>query len=345
MSVQIKVHIDNDDGSEKLLPPKVLPVVPRATFCGINLKYLALGVLVVQNTSAVLLMRYTRTAAVPSELFDVATTVVYAELMKIVGCLLMMLMEQNFSLAAFKTELHRTLVQDREHVLKLFVPAGLYTLQNNVLFIALENLEATMFQVTYQLKLLLTAVFTVLLLGRSLSKYKWGSLCLLTAGVVLTQLPQKTTPGHAAQKGDWGVGLIACLTSATSSGFASVYFESVLKRKSSSSIWVRNVQLGVSSLPLSLFACYLSSKEGSVSFTKGYNFWVWSLVVIQAGGGVLVAVVIKYADNILKGFSTSLAIIVSGVVSAAIFDFSPSYTFLTGAVLVILSTFTYSVSP
>ena len=343
MSVQIKVHTVDDEEDRRFTPKAVPAVAPRATLCGVSLKYLALGVLVFQNSSAVLLMRHTRTAAAANELFDVATTVVYAELLKILGCLFMVLQEQNFSFGSFKTELHRTLVQDREHVIKLAVPAGLYTLQNNVLFIALENLEATMFQVTYQMKLLITAVFTVVLLRRSLSKYKWASLCLLTSGVILTQLPQKASGGHAAQKGDWAVGFIACLISATSSGFASVYFESVLKRKSTSSIWVRNIQLGASSLPLSLLACFFSSKE--VSFTKGYTSWVWTLVCIQAGGGVLVAVVIKYADNILKGFSTSMAIIVSGMVSAAVFDFSPSYTFLMGALLVILSTFTYSVSP
>ena len=32
-------------------------------------------------------------------------------------------------------------------------------------------------------------------------------------------------------------------------------------------------------------------------------------------GGLLVALVVRFADNILKGFATSLSIIVSGIVS------------------------------
>jgi UDP-sugar transporter A1/2/3 len=36
---------------------------------------------------------------------------------------------------------------------------------------------------------------------------------------------------------------------------------------------------------------------------------------MQAAGGITVAVVMKYADNILKGFATSLSIILSSFVS------------------------------
>ena len=44
----------------------------------------------------------------------------------------------------------------------------------------------------------------------------------------------------------------------------------------------------------------------------------------QALGGLVIAAVIKYADNILKGFATSLSIILSSIVSYFLLqDFSP----------------------
>ncbi len=74
--------------------------------------------------------------------------------------------------------------------LKLLIPAGLYTLQNNLLFVALSNLDAATYQVTYQLKILTTALFSVLMLGKKLDSLKWVSLVILMFGVSLVQVKQ-----------------------------------------------------------------------------------------------------------------------------------------------------------
>jgi len=90
------------------------------------------------------------------------------------------------------------------------------------------------------------------------------------------------------------------------SGLAGVYFEKILKG-STASVWLRNVQLGIYSVILSaIFGVWL--KDGNViaerGFFVGYDIWTLSAIACQALGGLIVAVVVKYADNILKGFST-----------------------------------------
>ena len=72
---------------------------------------------------------------------------------------------------------------------KLAVPACLYVLQNSLQYIALSNLDSATYQVTCQLKILPTAIFSVFLLNRSLSFRKWISLALLMIGVAIVQLP------------------------------------------------------------------------------------------------------------------------------------------------------------
>jgi UDP-sugar transporter A1/2/3 len=52
-----------------------------------------------------------------------------------------------------------------------------------------------------------------------------------------------------------------------------------------------------------------------------YDLFVIYLVGMNATGGLLVAVAVKYADNILKGFACSLAIIISSVISIFLFGF------------------------
>merc|ERR1712244_184470 len=80
-------------------------------------------------------------------------------------------------------------------------------------------------------------------------------------------------------------------------------------------------------------------------FFHGYDNFVWFTVAQNALGGLLVAVVVKYADNILKGFACSLAIIITCIASIFIFDFSLSIQFTMGAALVIGSIFMYGYQP
>lgn len=73
-------------------------------------------------------------------------------------------------------------------------------------------------------------------------------------------------------------------------------------------------------------------------FFYGYNFWTWATICCQALGGLIVAVVVKYADNILKGFATSLSIILSCIASTFLFDFQITLLFIIGAGLVLYGT-------
>lgn len=140
------------------------------------------------------------------------------------------------------------------------------------------------------------------------------------------------------------LGFIVVVVISLTSGFAGVYFEKVLKTSQQVSLWVRNIQLASFSIVLSLIGAYVN--DGAVirerGFFHAYHWLVWSVVAIQAFGGLTVAMVMKYADNILKGFATSVSIIVSCVFAAYFFEVSFSLIFLLGAGLVTVSIYLYS---
>lgn len=138
-------------------------------------------------------------------------------------------------------------------------------------------------------------------------------------------------------------GLIAVVISCLSSGFAGVYFEKILKG-SSASVWVRNVQLGIFGTLLGLLGLWWNDGAAVAErgFLFGYTDLVWCVIFNQAFGGLLVAVVVKYADNILKGFATSFSIIISTVLSIYLFGFHVDLLFTVGAGLVIGAVYMYS---
>lgn len=202
-------------------------------------------------------------------------------------------------------------------------------------------------QVTYQLKILTTAMFAVFILHKQLLKTQWLSLFTLVMGVVLVQLAQSDGSGHDSnQEQHRMLGFTAALSACCISGFAGIYFEKILKA-SDTSVWIRNIQLSICSFPFGLLTCFVS--DGDVirkqGFFFGYDKFILYLIILQAGGGLLVAVVVKYADNILKGFATSLAIIISCIASIYFFNFVLTSQFVCGALLVIVSIFLYGYTP
>ncbi|XP_031595881.1 solute carrier family 35 member A3b isoform X4 [Oreochromis aureus] len=311
-----------------------------------GLKYVSLGVLVLQTTLLVLTMRYSRTLKEDGPRYLASSAVVSAEVLKIFTCTLLVFSENNFSLRAMYELLNEEILNKPVELVKLAIPAGIYTLQNNLLYVALSNLDAATYQVTYQLKILTTALFSVSMLGKELGCYQWLSLLFLMAGITLVQWPVESlgdSEQNVMSAGSQFVGLMAVLMACVSSGFAGVYFEKILK-EASQGLWLRNIQLGLFSFVFGFIGMMVYDGESvkQAGIFQGYNIITCIVVVLQALGGLIVAVVIKYADNILKGFATSLSIIVSTLISYFLLkDFNPTSVFFLGAVLVIAATFLY----
>ncbi|XP_019716310.1 UDP-galactose translocator [Hippocampus comes] len=306
-----------------------------------KLKYISLAVLVVQNASLILSIHYVRT--LPGERFLATSAVVMAEVLKVLACLLIILLQKRFNVKEMTLFLVDTIFLQYRDTLKLAVPSLIYTLQNNLQYIAISNLPAATFQVTYQLKILTTALFSVLMLKKTLSKVQWFSLLLLFVGVAIVQVQQGASKETERDDQNYVAGLTAVIISCLSSGFAGVYFEKILKG-SSASVWVRNVQLGIFGTALGTLALYWNDGAAVArrGFFSGYTYMVWGVILNQAFGGLLVAVVVKYADNILKGFATSFSIIISTVMSIYLFAFRVDGLFTAGAGLVIAAVYMYS---
>lgn len=240
--------------------------------------------------------------------------------------------------------------------LKISVPALLYLVQNSLLYIALSNLSAPLFQVTYQCKLVTTALVSVVMLQRKYSPKQWICLFVLSIGVAIVVLGEgkKKTEDADDDKPaqSLAIGLMAVSIACISSALAGVYFEKVLKKPSASegaprapvSLWMRNVQLAFFSMVIAVVQFMLQGTDsGEVKpFLHGFTPWVWVLVGLQAGGGLLVAAVIKYADNVLKGLATGVSVVVATLCSMLLFKTPLSGQFTLGAVMILMSVYLFS---
>lgn len=308
-----------------------------------SLKWVCLVVLIIQNAATILLLRYVRTT--PGDKFISTTAIACQEIIKVLTSMVLLFLESS-SIAEVFQSINSQILKNPLDTLKTGVPAFLYTIQNNLIYVAISNLDAAVFQVTFQIKILTTAAFMVLLLNKSLRSTQWISLVILVLGISIIQVQNVNTSKAADNDSNPILGLFAVITACFLSGLAGVYFEKILKN-SKVSIWVRNIQLGVFGTFFALITSFASDHQSisEYGFFFGYTPAVWINIVIQAAGGLLVALVIKYADNILKGFATSIAIIVSCVASAYLFGTIINLVFAFGTFLVVFSVVLYSYVP
>jgi UDP-galactose transporter len=145
------------------------------------------------------------------------------------------------------------------------------------------------------------------------------------------------------------LGFLAVLLACCCSGFAGAYFERVLKKSNalcaggSNSLWLRNVQLSLLSIPLAIAVSYGHNQQeiSQYGFFVGYDSFVWFMVAVKALGGLIVGLAIKYANNVLKDLATSLAMVVGCLANVFLFEIQLNAQFVTGTAVVIASLFLY----
>lgn len=94
-------------------------------------------------------MRYSRTAREEGDpMYIASTAVVFAEIFKILACVMIILHGSKYRWSVFVGQLRDEILNKPWETLKLAVPSGLYTIQNNLLYVALSNLDAATYQVS-----------------------------------------------------------------------------------------------------------------------------------------------------------------------------------------------------
>lgn len=318
-----------------------------------NLKWISFIILILQTSTHTLVTRYSRLQ--PGPAYIPSTAVIMSEINKFVISLVIhlwsmrseedmeeSLLETTAGRSRRKSTLERLYIDvfgPESDWVAMSVPAFMYFIQNVLNYWAATFLDPATFQITAQLKILTTAIFSVIMLGTKLTLSKWLLLTMVALGVVIIQI-QDYSEVSASEAKNKLIGIFCVVLSSTTSGFAGIWFEKALKGKQTLSLFLRNLQLSLFSIiPGFIFGvCIMDGtavwRDG---FFSGYTIWTWLAILLQSLGGLLVSFVVKYADSIIKVLATTIAFLVSTVASTYIFGFVVGVQFVIGSVIVLIA--------
>jgi solute carrier family 35 (UDP-sugar transporter), member A1/2/3 len=309
---------------------------------------LSLLVMIVQNFGTYIVVQLTldderRTLIKYSK----GTAVVTTEFLKLTAALCAEYIINHRSFSLFIRHIFTEVFVKYRETCVLIVPALLYALQNNMLYYANQNLDGITFQITYQLKIVTTALFSRWMLAKPLSIRQWVSLIILILGIIMVQPSKNGQPDNRVK--NHTMGLLVTVLSAISSGFAGVFTEKMIKRSdhpvSKKSLWVQNCIIACYGIVFSYIALFLQDyfEPRVTSFFHGYTSLVCLNLAMQALGGVLVSLVMKYADNILKGFACAIVLVLNAIYSITLRGSVMTAPIGFGIVCVIVSVVVYGI--
>jgi len=299
---------------------------------------LVLLVLVIQNCSLMMVTGYSR--SLPGPKYLTSTAVLAGEILK--SAVVLGVLISQHGLHGTQAAIREDVFGARGETLRYAVPSIFYTLQNNLWYYALSNLDTVTAAVTSQFKIITTAVFSMIILSKELNHLHWSGLGLLMLGLVI----MKAGPSdrELSSGGHYYLGMLAMLAACTSSGYAGIYLEKIFKQLNAS-VWTANLRLQFFCLPIAALTMLLDLDglmEGGLFY--GWNSVTCIVVLLNALGGFVVSLTMKYADNILKTFAVSMSLVLNCLLSSAFQSVHLTSQAITGVGLVIIATFLYSIA-
>ncbi|KAH7511154.1 CMP-sialic acid transporter 2 [Ziziphus jujuba] len=263
------------------------------------------------------------------------------EATKVVFAVVMLLLQARHKKVGEKSLLSvSTFVQAAKSNVLLAVPAFLYAVNNYLKFTMQLYFSPATVKMLSNLKVLVIAVLLKIIMRRRFSIIQWEALALLLIGVSVNQLqslPQGTT---ALDLPLAAIAYLYTLIFITVPSLASVFNEYALKSQFETSIYLQNLFLygyGAIFNLLAIFGMAIFKGPSGLDILQGHSKATLLLVCNNAAQGILSSFFFKYADTILKKYSSTVATIFTGIGSALLFGHTLTMNFIIGISIVFIS--------
>ncbi|KAI3518619.1 hypothetical protein L1887_07424 [Cichorium endivia] len=231
-------------------------------------------------------------------------------------------------------------VQAARNNVLLAVPALLYAINNYLKFTMQLYFNPATVKMLSNLKVLVIAVLLKMIMKRRFSIIQWEALALLLIGISINQM--RSLPDGITSMGvPVATGAYICtFIFVTVPSMASVFNEYALKSQYDTSIYLQNLFLygyGAIFNFLGILGTVVIKGPESFDILQGHSKATMFLIINNAAQGVLSSFFFKYADTILKKYSSTVATIFTGFASAALFGHTLTINFILGISIVFIS--------
>ncbi|OIW12804.1 hypothetical protein TanjilG_24737 [Lupinus angustifolius] len=233
-----------------------------------------------------------------------------------------------------------TFVQAARNNVLLAIPAFLYAINNYLKFIMQLYFNPATVKMLSNLKVLVIAVLLKVIMKRRFSIIQWEALGLLLIGISVNQL--RSLPEGATALGlpvTMGAYIYTSIF-VTIPSLASVYNEYALKSQYDTSIYLQNLFLygyGAIFNFIGILGTVVIKGPENFDILRGHSKATMLLIANNAAQGILSSFFFKYADTILKKYSSTVATIFTGIASAVMFGHTLTMNFVLGISIVFIS--------
>ncbi|OWM87936.1 CMP-sialic acid transporter 2-like [Punica granatum] len=233
-----------------------------------------------------------------------------------------------------------TFMQAARNNVLLAVPALLYAINNYLKFTMQLYFNPATVKMLGNSKVLVIAVLLKIIMRRRFSIIQWEALALLLIGISVNQL--RSLPEGASSMGI-PVATVAYIFTGIFvivPSLASVFNEYAMKSQYETSIYLQNLFLygyGAIFNFLAILGIAIVQGPDSLNILEGHSKATMLLICNNAAQGILSSFFFKYADTILKKYSSTVATIFTGIASAALFGHTLTVNFVLGISIVFIS--------
>ncbi|CAJ1386707.1 unnamed protein product [Effrenium voratum] len=265
-----------------------------------------------------------------------ASLVLGAEVAKVIGCMGMLKVEGRMEEA----------LKDWSFTGFLWaagVPSLTYLVQNLCLQVAYQRLDGIVFNILNQTKMLFTAFFVFLIVGRRQSVVQCLALLILTAAGMLVSYSEASKMAESRSSADgFIVGSFCILLGSALSGLGGAIAEWILQRKRRDSYLFSSEMAVLGSVILLVRHAVDPTGEGL--------FHRWTLltfvpVLTQGWGGIVVGLIAKTSGSVRKGFAVMVGLILSCVLKWLVEGESLGWATLVAVPLVAASIYLHARYP